>query len=288
MKNLNRLNNFSFAAITGILLVTAGLIIGVSIPSLQNWQHKNIDRIISQANSSNNQSTKLALLSQAALLGKNDPLATYTYANALWQAGEYQKSIDAYTDSWLAPNYNYLGELALKSGNSMQAKGFFSKANSKGENDESLVGLAIVEFDNGNTQKGCEYAEKSIKLNLSSAKAEQALAICKIKQGKSDLDNRAQIYTMLNAYMYKDALDGLQKLAIKNTSDWLAISSIYANTGKLNSAIDALKSGLDQNPADKVLMQRLVQLLKLQNRGEDAQIYEARLQELEFKNFPNK
>lgn len=288
MKNFNRINNFSFAFVAAALIVTSGLVVGVSIPFLKNWQQTNINKLIEQANSSKDQSNKMALLSQAALLGKNDPLATYTYANALWEAGEFEKSIAVYNESWLKPNYNYLGELAMKAGNSMQAKTYYAKANAKGENDISLSGLAIVEFDNNNTIKGCEYAERAQKLNLSSTNAEQAITICSIKQKKSSLDERSQIYTLLNSYIYNEALSGLQKLQVKNTSDWMAIASIYAKTGKLNSSIEALKSALEQNPADVTIMQKLVDYLNLQNRGDEAQVYKQRLQELKFENFPNK
>ena len=288
MKNLNRINNFSFPAIATCLIVTAGLAIGVSIPAYRSWQYQNIDKLIEQSKNSNSKNTKATLLAQAALLGKNDPLATYEYAKYLWKAGEYSSSIDTYTESWMKLNYNYLGELALKSGNFSKAKDFYSKANSEGESADSLTGLAIVEFNSNNVAKGCEYSNRAIKLNLSSAKAEQAIAICDIKLGNSKLDSRQQIYKILNAYMYIDALNDLQKLETKNTSDWLAIASIYANTGELGKASSALKNGLEQNPADKVIMQKLIDYLRAEDKNDEAQIYVGRLQDLKFENFPSK
>ena len=287
MKNLNRINNFSFAVIATTLIVTAGLVIGLTIPSISSWQQTNIDKLLRQASTSEDSTIKLNLLSQAAMLGKNDPLATYTYANALWQAGDYEASLNAYTNSWLELDYNYLGALALKAGKNSEAKKFFSMANSEGENDESLTGLAIVEFNADNAKKGCEYAAKAQKLNLSSPKAEQAVAICQIKQGESKLPQREQAYTLLNSYIYNDSLARLQKIETKNASDWDAIASIYASRGELSQAIEALKSSLDKSPANIAIIQKLIKCLELQNKSGEAQIYKERLQDLKFENFPN-
>jgi len=288
LKNWNRINNFSFAAIAAALIITAGLVLGLSLPSIKSWQASNISRLIEQANTSKDANTKTYLLAQAALLGKNDPTATQAYANNLWGRGEYKQAIDAYASSWTKPDYNYLGELALKSGDITRAKTFFSKANSKGENSDSLSGLALVEFSNKNTNKGCEYSERALKLNLSSKKAEDSVTICQIEQGKSTLDKRLQSYKKLSNYLYADALSELQEIETKNTSDWLAIASIYANAGKLNNSIGALKSGLDQNPADTKIMQKLIDYLNIEGRAGEAQIYKERLQDLRFENFPSK
>lgn len=272
-------------AVATALIVTAGLAIGVSMPAIISWQQTNIDKLLSQANSSDNPSTKLTLLSQAATLGKNDPLATYTYANYTWQEGDYEASIDAYTNSWLELDYNYLGNLALKAGKYSQAKSFYEKANSEGENAESLSAIAIVEFNIGSVDKGCEYSNKAIKLNLSSSKAEDSVAICKIYKGESKLGLRQQIYTLLNSYLYSDALDRLQKLETKNTNDWLAIASIYSNIGKAEDSIAALKSALEQSPADKDILQNLAMQTKELGREEEAKLYTKRLEELKFNNY---
>lgn len=285
MKNLNRINNFSFAAIATALIVTAGLAIGVSTPAIISWQQTNIDKLLSQANRSDNPSIKLTLLSQAATLGKNDPLATYTYANYLWQEGDYEASIDAYTNSWLELDYNYLGTLALKASRYSEAKSFYEKANSEGENAESLSGLAIVEFNNGSVEKGCKYSGRAIKLNLSSPKAEDSVAICQIYKGESSLGARQQAYTLLNSYLYSDSLDRLQKLEIKSTSDWLAIASIHSNNGKAEDSIAALKSALEQSPADKNILQKLAMQTKELGGEEEAKLYTNRLEELKFNNY---
>lgn len=287
MKNLNRINNFSFAFIASVLIITAGLVIGFIVPAITSWQQANIDKLLSKANNSEDSAVKLTFLSQAALLGKNDPLATYTYANALWQAGDYESSLNTYTNSWLELDYNYLGSLALKASKNNEAKKFFSKANSEGENDESLTGLAIVEFNADNVKKGCEYAAKAQKLNLSSSKAEQAVTICQIKQGESKLPLREQAYVLLNSYVYDESLGRLQKIENKNASDWDAISSIYASRGELSQASEALKSSLEKNPANPNIIQKLIKYLGLQNKSAEAQIYKERLQDLKFENFPN-
>ncbi|MEI6170100.1 MAG: hypothetical protein WCP56_03865 [Candidatus Saccharibacteria bacterium] len=288
MKNLNQNNNFSFAGIATAVIITAGLALGLSMPAIKSWQTNSINKLIEQANASNDPATKTSLLAQAALLGKNDAAATNAYASNLWEKGEYKQSIDVYTSSWVAPNYNFLGELALKSGDTQRAKVFFSKANAAGENADSLSGLAIVEFNNNNSSKGCEYAKLALKLNLSSTKAEQANTLCLIEQGKSSLDKRQQIYEKLNAYIYSDALAELQQLAIKNTADWQAIAAIYANSGKLDEAIGALKAGLEQNPANRESLETLIKYLKIQDKVGESKIYSDRLQDLEFKNYPNK
>ncbi len=287
MKNLNRLNNFSFATIATALIVTAGLVIGLSMPAIKTWQIKNVDILLEQGKSSSDETSKSSLYAQAALLGKNDPLATYTYANYLWQKGEYEKAIDTYNSSWLELDYNYLGELALKSGNASKAKEFYSKYDAEGENAESLSGLAIIEFINGNNSKGCELARKAIKLNLSSQNAEQALAICDIKNSSSSLNDRQQAYTLLNSFLYIDALDKLQKVETKNSSDWMAIAAIYASSGKLEDSKRALESALKQSPADMLILQKLIDNLKAQGKTGESEIYKLRLEDIQFKNFPN-
>lgn len=285
MKNLNRLNNFNFAFLASLVIIAGGLVLAISVPTLRSWQYSNIDNLISEAKTSNNPEVKIGLLSQAALLGKNDPIATETYAHNLWQAGEYTKAIGAYEDSLLKINPNFLGNLALKAGYQNKAKAFFEKSSAAGENDEAYSGLAIVEYINGNTSKGCEYSNKASKLNLSSPRAEQAKAICNILQTKSGLITRQQAYTILNAYMYEQALDALQKTTPKNTTDWLAIGRIHANRGDLNAAIDSLKSAHNQSPERADIITQLIGYLKAASREGEAQVYTERLNELQFKNY---
>lgn len=288
MKNLNRVNNFSFTAIAIAVIIIAGLALGVSIPAIKDWQLKNVDKLLEEASGTNDQSTKLGLLAQAALLGKNDPLATDRYSQNLWQAGEYKSAIQAYQESLLNVNPSYLGVLALKANEPNRAKGFFEQSNREEENDEALSGLAIVEFINNNPTKGCEYAYKSRKLNLSSKQAELAGKICEISQNKSYLNTRQQAYTKLDAFMYTQALDELQKLPTKNVSDWIAIAKIHANTGNLTAAIDSLKSANSQSPENSQVMKLLIAYLNADNRGGETQIYIDRLNELQFKNYQGK
>ena len=288
MKNLNRLNNFNFGLIATALIITAGLALGVSISAIKSWQNSNIDRLLEEASNTKDQSTKTGLLAQAATLGKNDPLATERYAQNLWQTGEYGPAIRAYENSLLYVNPNYLGILSLRANEPGKAKSFFEQSNRAGENDEALSGLATVEFINNNTEKGCELSAKAKKLNLSSSRAELTGKICEIMQNKSNLNERQQAYTVLSSYMYYNALDRLQKLPAKNTSDWQAIARIHANTGDLGRAIDSLKLAHEQSPENSQIITQLIDYLKADGRGGETQIYTDRLNELKFKNYQSK
>jgi predicted Zn-dependent protease len=101
----------------------------------------------------------------------------------------------------------------------------------------------------------------------------------------SSLGARQQAYTLLNSYLYSDSLDRLQKLEIKSTSDWLAIASIYSNNGKAEDSIAALKSALEQSPADKNILQKLAMQTKELGGEEEAKLYTNRLEELKFNNY---
>lgn len=287
MKRLNHLNSFNFAFIAGVLIITAGISLGVLLPNLQAWQQDNIDKIISRAKEPDNSSTKLSLLEQASLLGKNDPIATQSYASALWQNGDLEKSIGVYENSLMPINYSYIGYLYLRVGLVDRAKEAFSKSVRAGETAENQSGLSLVEFIKGNNALGCNYSARAIKLNLSSIKADAAKTICEIQIGKSSLNNRQQIYSLLNSYIYAKALDRLQRLETKNSSDWQAIADIHASRGEVKDAINSAKEGLAQNPANPKLISLLIKYLDLNNQKEEAKFYNNQLEDLKFKNYPN-
>lgn len=267
------------------VLLAAGLYLAICLPEIKNWQSSQIDKLLMRANQADQPTTKTALLEQAALLGLNDPIATEALANNLWDSGEYIKAINTYENSFLPINNTYLGYLALRADQASLAKDFFLKSNQELSTSESLAGLASTEYIAGEIQKGCSYAEQSKKLNLSSKKSENANTICSILTNKSNLSERAQIYKLLNSYLYALALSRLEALDIKGTGDWEAIAKIYANTGQLAKALDAANAGLAQNPTDQELLALKVQYLLAEGRREEAKPLQNQLEGLKFSTF---
>ncbi|MEI6581865.1 MAG: hypothetical protein WCN86_03260 [bacterium] len=285
MKNLNRHNSFSFRLIATAIILTLGLYLAISIPNLKSWRDNQIDKLLSEANKTNSPATKQALLAQAGLIGIDDPIATGALANNFWQAGNYLEAIKAYEQSWLRIDKAYLGGLALRADQPVLAKRLFNESNQAGESSEALAGLAVVEYIAGNTQRGCEYADRSQKLNLSSTVSERANAICLIVQNKSRLTPRQQTYLLLDAHMYRLALTRLEATDPKANDDWQSIAKIYANTGQLDKAIAALDGGLDQSPSNQALLELKVRYLLVQGKDAEAKPLQTQLNEMKFAKF---
>ncbi len=285
MKNLNRHNSFSFRLIATAIILTLGLYLAISIPTLKSWRDNQIDKLLSEANKTSSPVTKQALLAQAGLIGIDDPIATGALANNLWQAGNYLGAIKTYEQSWLHIDKAYLGELALRADQPVLAKRLFNESNQAGESSEALAGLAVVEYIAGNTQKGCDYAERSQKLNLSSKDSERTVAICAIMQNKSSLTPRQQTDLLLDAHMYRLALTRLEATDPKANDDWQSIAKIYANTGQLDKAVAALDGGLAQSPSNQALLELKVRYLLAQGKDAEAKPLQIQLNQMKFTKF---
>ena len=285
MKNLNRHNSFSFRLIATAIILTLGLYLAISIPTIKSWRDNQIDKLLSEANKASSPATKQALLAQAGLIGIDDPIATGALANNLWQTGNYLEAIKTYEQSWLRIDKAYLGGLALRADQPELAKRLFNESNQAGESSEALAGLAVVEYIAGNTQRGCEYADRSQKLNLSSDISERANAICLIMQNKSSLTPRQQTYLLLDAQMYRLALTRLEATDPKANDDWQSIAKIYANTGQLDKAIAALDGGLAQSPSNQALLELKVRYLLVQGKEAEAKPLQAQLNQMKFAKF---
>lgn len=285
MKNLNRHNSFSFRLIATAIILTLGLYLAISIPTLKSWRDNQIDKLLSEANKTSSPVTKQALLAQAGLIGIDDPIATGALANNLWQTGNYLGAIKAYEQSWLHIDKAYLGGLALRADQPVLARRLFNESNQAGESSEALAGLAVVEYIAGNTQKGCDYAERSQKLNLSSKDSERAVAICAIMQNKSSLTARQQTNLLLDAHMYRLALTRLEATDPKANDDWQSIAKIYANTGQLDKAVAALDGGLAQSPSNQALLELKVRYLLAQGKDAEAKPLQIQLNQMKFTKF---
>jgi len=285
LKNLNRHNSFSFRLIATAIILTLGLYLTISIPSMKSWRDNQIDKLLSEANKTSSPATKQALLAQAGLIGIDDPIATGALANNLWQTGNYLGAIKAYEQSWLHIDKAYLGELGLRADQPELARRLFTESNQAGESSEALAGLAVVEYISGNTQKGCDYAERSQKLNLSSPASERVNAICLILQKKSSLTQRQQTYLLLDAHMFRLALERLEAINPKANDDWESIAKIYANSGRLDKAIAATNGGLGQSPSNQTLLELKVQYLLAQGRDAEAKPLQTQLNEMKFGKF---
>lgn len=285
MKNLNRHNSFSFRLIATAIILTLGLYLAISIPTLKSWRDNQIDKLLSEANKTSSPVTKQALLAQAGLIGIDDPIATGALANNLWQTGNYLGAIKTYEQSWLHIDKAYLGELALRADQPVLAKRLFNESNQAGESSEALAGLAVVEYIAGNTQKGCDYAERSQKLNLSSKDSERTVAICAIMQNKSSLTARQQTNLLLDAHMYRLALTRLEATDPKANDDWQSIAKIYANTGQLDKAVAALDGGLAQSPSNQALLELKVRYLLAQGKDAEAKPLQIQLNQMKFTKF---
>lgn len=259
--------------------------LAISIPTIKSWRDNQIDKLLSEANKASSPATKQALLAQAGLIGIDDPIATGALANNLWQTGNYLEAIKTYEQSWLRIDKAYLGGLALRADQPELAKRLFNESNQAGESSEALAGLAVVEYIAGNTQKGCDYADRSQKLNLSSAISERANAICLIVQNKSSLTPRQQTYLLLDAHMYRLALTRLEATDPKANDDWQSIAKIYANTGQLDKAIAALDGGLAQSPSSQALLELKVRYLLVQGKDAEAKPLQAQLNQMKFTKF---
>ena len=282
---MNRHNSFSFRLIATAIILTLGLYLAISIPTIKSWRDYQIDKLLSEANKTSSPATKQALLAQAGLIGIDDPIATGALANNLWQTGNYLGAIKAYEQSWLHIDKAYLGELALRADQPELARRLFNESNQAGESSEALAGLAVVEYIAGNTQKGCDYAERSQKLNLSSTISERANAICLIVQNKSSLTPRQQTYLLLDAHMYHLALARLEATDPKANDDWQSIAKIHANTGQLDKAIAALDGGLAQSPSNQALLELKVRYLLVQGKEAEAKPLQAQLNQMKFAKF---
>ena len=259
--------------------------LAISIPTIKSWRDNQIDKLLSEANKASSPATKQALLAQAGLIGIDDPIATGALANNLWQTGNYLEAIKTYEQSWLRIDKAYLGGLALRADQPELAKRLFNESNQAGESSEALAGLAVVEYIAGNTQRGCEYADRSQKLNLSSDISERANAICLIMQNKSSLTPRQQTYLLLDAQMYRLALTRLEATDPKANDDWQSIAKIYANTGQLDKAIAALDGGLAQSPSSQALLELKVRYLLVQGKDAEAKPLQAQLNQMKFTKF---
>jgi acetyl-CoA carboxylase beta subunit len=145
--------------------------------------------------------------------------------------------------------------------------------------------LAVVEYIAGNTQKGCDYAERSQKLNLSSKDSERTVAICAIMQNKSSLTARQQTNLLLDAHMYRLALTRLEATDPKANDDWQSIAKIYANTGQLDKAVAALDGGLAQSPSNQALLELKVRYLLAQGKDAEAKPLQIQLNQMKFTKF---
>ncbi len=285
LKSLNRNNSFSFALIAVVIIATAGLAFGVALPSINSWRLAQADKLIVQAHTASDPSAVRALLSQAALLGPDYPMALQELANNYWRAGEYDKAISTYQSGWVAVNNNFLGGLAIKASNAALAKQLYTKANKQEESAQSQSGLAIVNFIDGNNSQGCIHAQRATKLNLSSPQSEQAKAICAIFSGGSKLGAREQAYILANAGIYNIALEKLGQLATKSVGDWELMANIQAAQGQLGKATDSLKSALNQNPSSKTTLKLLINILNKSGQTGDIATYQTRLNSLGLTNF---
>lgn len=284
LKSSKPASQISFRLIAVVVVMGLALLIGTYWPMLKDLQDNQSDRVLALAANSDNQQ-KLTLLEQAFLLNPGDPRVTEALAGYYKSEGEYDKAFETYERSRAGINYVYLGRLAMKTGQYEQAKIYFSKAVSQEESAESLSGLAMANFALNNTKQGCEEASKAERLNLSSPSAKEASEICKILQNTSKLPKRVQIYKLAEAYIYDQALSQFEAYNPKGTGDWVAMAQIYQNKNQKQKALEAIKSGIAQDPTSVDLMQRATALLNSMGRGVEAEIYKPRLQELEFKNY---
>lgn len=282
-KSSNHHRAISFGLIALTAIIGAGLLVAVYSPEIKAWQMSQSDRIIGLAFSSD-KTKRAELLEQARMIYPGDPLASEYLANYHIRAGEYRKAIETY-ESASYSNPLYLGGLALKVGDYGLAEGYFSKANSKDESAESLAGLALTYFAQGNPEKGCTTIERANKLNLSSGKVSDVAVICSVQKGSSGLSERGKAYAYAKVGLYNKAIDALEKSPLKTTGDWLYLYELYKAQGSSATAMNSLQSGLSQDPSNKRLLQAMAGELVAQGKDREAKPYQDKLDDLEFVNF---
>lgn len=287
MQNLNRSNSFSFSFVAILVVVTTGLMIAVSIPTIQSWQTAQIDKLLAEANQSEEPASKQAKLKQAATIGINDPVAIEALANSYWQIGEYNKAIGTYQSSWTGINDIYLGTASLKSSQPQLAKSFFSNSDKAGESAESQAGLASVAYIENRVDEGCNHADRAAKLNLSSAVANQAVQVCSVLNTTSTLAEKEQTYLLINNYIYDLGLARLESVANKSSTDWLLLAVTYASRGELVKAENTVQSGLAQSPSDQTLLRLAIKLIDANGKAGESSTYQNRLEDLQFEKFQN-
>lgn len=287
MQSLNRNNSFSFSFIAILVVITAGLLLAVSIPSIKSWQINQIDKLVADANKQNNSSQKQAKFRQAAIFGINDPVAIENLANSYWKVGEYSKVIATYQASWTSINDLYLGTTALKSDQPLLAKLFFSNADKAGESAESQAGLASVAYTENRVDEGCNHADKAKKLNLSSSSANQASQICLVLKNLSPLTERERTYLLLNSYIFDIGLSRLETIPSKTVGDWLLLTRVYSGRGELKKAESTVRNGLIQNPSSQPLLSMVIQILDANGKNGESATYQQRLKDLQFEMFQN-
>ncbi len=269
------------------MVVTAGLIIAVSIPTIQSWQTAQIDKLLAEAYQSKEPASKQAKLEQAATIGINDPVAIEALANSYWQIGEYNKAIGTYQSSWTGINDIYLGTASLKSSQPQLAKSFFSNSDKAGESAESQAGLASVAYIEKRVDEGCNHADRAAKLNLSSAVANQAVQVCSVLNATSTLAEKEQTYLLINNYIYDLGLDRLEAVANKSSTDWLLLAVTYASRGELEKAENTVQSGLVQSPSNQTLLRLAIKLKDANGKAGENSTYQNRLEDLQFEKFQN-
>lgn len=284
MQNFNQVNNFSIKFVAIGVFITAGLVIGVSLPLVRSWQFNQVDKLLKLSENPGNEQQSRAYLKQAAIIGFNDPLPIERLASQYWQRGEYNKSIATYQSSWLQLNKLYLGNSALKASQPDLAKIFYNEADIENESAESQAGLAKVAFVGNRVGEGCNHADRAKKLNLSSPSAIQAVEVCAVMTNTSSLPERARATLLINNYIFETGLTKLEAVTTKSTSDWRLISAVYASKGEYAKAKTAAQNGLLQDPSNRELLELSAKLDTAS--GEDTiDAYKTRLEDLEFRNF---
>jgi tetratricopeptide (TPR) repeat protein len=268
-----------------MILLTAGLALGVGLPFIKSWQVSQVDKILARSRIEKTETDKLSKLKQAVLIGTNDPVAIERLASNYWRVGEYNKSIATYQAGLTTINDLYLGRLALQSSQPWMAKVFYSQADRLGESAKSQAGLANVAFIENRVDDGCNHADRAKKLNLSSREAAQAIQICAIFQNTSNLTEREQAYLLINNFIFDAGIKQLEKLTNKSADDYLLLSRVYASRGEYNKANNAINNGLLQAPSNKELLKAKISILQASGKTDNIEVYQQRLQDLEFEKF---
>lgn len=245
-------------------------------------QIQQIDKLLDKAKHAQNQQESLQLRQQAVIIAPNDPLAVETLANHYWQMGEYHLAINTYQQSWIKIHQIYLGNIALRASQTELAKQYFDNSNRESESAQSQAGLATVAFIENRPDQGCNHADRAKKLNLSSATATNVGEVCAIFNQKSTRTDRAQANLLINSFIFESGLAKLEAIPSKTTSDWQLISAVYASRGELGKASDAIKSGLEQAPADQELLRAIIKLNTIQGNQSQNSLYQSRLQDTEL------
>lgn len=284
LKNLNQADNFSFGLIALIVLGCLGLLLAVYTPEIKSWRISQADRIINLAGQSSGQQ-RASLLTQAVIVNDGDPLATEYLAQYYRSVGDYKAVIGAYQGSPSSSNTSYVGSLALIANDYGLAQALFGKAYKQSQSSENLSGLALVDFATDQTADGCNKSAQAKKLNLSSSSADRVGAICEILSGKSTLTPRRQAYLLAESYLYAKALDKLQSIDNKSSGDWMLLSQLYRSIGNKDASIQAINSGLKQDPTNKYLISAKAETLDQSTNSQELQRLKAQLKDLEFSNF---